>query len=702
MARGADRAQSGAATIPVAGGRAFGTGASRLPLSLVLLAAIVLYVPALGTQFVTDDYLFLDQVRERSLWNALLALDPLSNFIRPVSRQLYFWMIARLTNESPLAFRIGNLVTLLVAIALLAALVRRLAGARAAIFAAAFFALHYASDVSVRWACGSQELLAVVGALAAIHLHVTGRRLAAGLAMLGAAFSKEVVLLTPLIAALADHAPGERWWRAARRAWPLGAAVLIWLVVFMTVPHRRVAQGTEVRIDLVQGPPAALAHLLQVVPGIEWLPGRFGALPRELPPLLPTLAALAAIAMVWRRRAEPRAGARVREPSGRRRHALRVAGVWILLGTAPVAAVVVLWSSYYYLFAMAGVGLALGTLLARFPAWAACGALALLSWGSANGRAAELSGVRNSPWLPISSINRSYIERSNRISARYLSSLRRAVPEFPRGSTVYFAGLQSNVGFQRANGPLLRWAYRDSSLRSYFLTAFSLETARSGPLYFFVGEGDSLAEMKGGDDLYLRIAFAMIVSDGVRGARDALHLAVQRMPGSVRAPYWHSWASLSLGDAVAARRQLGALGFPNADTRPAPAQDRDAILARVAAGDTAGAIARARVSVREHPYDAGAHGLLADLLLARSPDDADGAIEAFASRVLDPGEPYGWRRWAMVQLWHKRYVEALASFRTYFRTGGDAAAGDDEARRWEAGIRGRIPEDVTEREDPLR
>src|SRR6187397_3345814 len=70
-----------------------------LALALVLAGVVVLYVPALGTQFFADDFLFLDQVRGRSLWQALLAPDPLSNFFRPVSRQLYFWIVAGLTHE---------------------------------------------------------------------------------------------------------------------------------------------------------------------------------------------------------------------------------------------------------------------------------------------------------------------------------------------------------------------------------------------------------------------------------------------------------------------------------------------------------------------------------------------------------------------------------------------------------------------------
>ena len=660
-----------------------------LPLALVLAAALTLYLPVLRTQFALDDFVFLDQVRSRTLWQALQL--PHSNFFRPVSRQLYFWALGGLTRESALAFHIANLLTLLGAIAVLWTLVRRIAGVRAAIVAAAFFALHYASDVSVRWACGSQELLAVLGALAAIHLHVTGRRIGSGLAMLGAVFSKEVVLLTPVVAVLADRSELEPWARTVRRAWPLAAAALIWFIVDIAMPNLHSGQIDDLDFDLVQGPPATLAHLLQVVMGIEWPPGRFGMGPRLPPPLLPTLAALAAIAIVWRRPA-PSAEPAGREPAAGRRHALRVAAAWIVLASVPVVPAARIWSSYYYLFAMAGVGLALGVLLTRTPMWAACAALALLSWGSANGRATEPYDQGRNSWTPVSRFNGAYIERSSRATVRYIAGLRRLHPDLPHGSTVFFAGLKTNAGFQRFDGPALRHVYRDSSLRSYFLSEFSRETARSGPLYFIVGVGDTLADMEDGDELFARIALGLIVSEKIAGVRDALEFSDRRAPGRARTAYWLSWVSRSLGDSAAARRHLANAGWPPGTARESAARAPDPAWAsaRFAAGDTAGAIALAWAGVQARPLDAAAHGILADLLLVRSPDDPTGVIEAFASRVLAPEDPYAWRRWAAVQVSHHRYSEALASFQTYRRFGGEAAAADTEARAWMDRIRDRL------------
>ena len=661
-----------------------------LALALILIGTVVLYWPALKTGFFADDYLFLDQVRGRSLLESLQAPDPLSNFFRPVSRQLYFWIVAGLTHESPVAFRVGNLATLLVIVTLLFALVRRMAGSRAAIFAAAFLALHYAADIPVRWACGSQELLAVTGALAAVLLHLSGRRNWAGGAMLFAALSKEVVLLTPIVAVVADHRAGEKWLVTARRALPLAVAIVVWGAISLAMPHTRLAQSTEVEFDLIRSPLAALAHLLQVIPGVEWLPGRFDAIPRTWPPLVPGALAMVAIALTWRAsRVESRRPVALRSM----RHMLLTGFVWVALASAPVIAVALLWSAYYYLFAVCGVALIAGVLVARAPMAVAAVVLAFAAWGSANARALPDFGLGRDAWTPLSHINASYLERSNAITDTYLGSLKRAYPQLPKGSTVYFGGLKSNVAFQRGNGPLLRWAYRDTSLRAYYLNMFSKATARPGPLLFFLGSGDTLREMDHGDDLFLRVAFGMILSDQPKGATDALDVATERQPRDARAGYWRAWTRTAIGDTSGAREWFARSGYAVGQGTPGT---REAVLARLGAGDTTAALAIALDGVRAAVLDPAAHGLAADLQLMSDRRKPDAAIEAYAARVLAPSDPYAWRRWAMVQMDRERPLEALKSFAQYFRLGGAEAAADAEARALEQGLRASIPRGVVD------
>ncbi|MEO5988117.1 MAG: hypothetical protein ABIU54_04715 [Candidatus Eisenbacteria bacterium] len=656
-----------------------------LALALVLVGTVVLYLPALHTAFFADDYLFLDQVRGRSLWGALIAPDPLSNFFRPVSRQLYFWIIAGLTHESPYAFRVGNLVTLLGVVALLWALVRRLAGARAAIFAAAFVALHYAADVPVRWACGSQELLSVLGALAALLLHISNRRRWAGVAMLFAVLSKEVVLFTPLIAIVADRRAREPLLVAVKRAWPMAVAILVWGLCFLAMPGRRVAQGAQVEFDLVNNPLASLVHLVQVIPGAEWVAYRFAQWPLGWMALLPVVASLVALLITWNRPPDPA----LPEPESQdARRANMTALVWITLAVIPIMAVTSLWSAYYYLFAICGVALLLGLFVARAPVALAAILFAVLACGSANGRNQPDFGMGRNPWTTASHINAAYLERSNRVTAGYLGSLRRAHPGLPSGSTLYFGGLAGNVAFQRGDGPLIRWAYRDTSLRAYYMYALSKQTIRPGPMMFFLASADTLMELEPGSDQLLRVAFGLIPSDHIDAAQDAFGLAQERHPWTPRLSYWRAWTLMALGDTAGAHVELGRAGYA---PTPGPAEGREGVLDRLAAGDTLSARSLAMRAMQKHPLDAAGHGLAADLMLISDRHDPDGAIEAFAARVLAPADPNVWYRWAMVQAERDRPLEAYQSLRIYLRLGGTAAQNDVQARELAESIRSAIP-----------
>jgi hypothetical protein len=689
---------------------------------LILLATLWLYLPALRTPFFADDYLFLDQVRERSLLEALATPDPLSNFYRPVSRQFFFWCVSRASGESPFVFHAVNLGFLLLVLCLMFLVARRLAGAHAGITATALLALHYTADVPVRWASGSQELLAVAGTLAAFHFHLGGRRVLAAIAMTLAALSKEVVLLAPIIIAVADHRPNERWVATARRAWPLGLAVALWGAVWLLMPQRYSQVETEVELH-PWGPVATLIHLVQVVLGFETRKGELGRLPTVWPPLVPLALACGAVALSawWGARARatrphderppalgavenPRTsrGAQARNkprgvdapPSRKRKwsyavwHPVRVGMLWALLGSVPVIAVAILWSAYYYLFAMCGVALALGAWLARRPIGWTFMALVVLAWGSESARQLQEFATPRSPWTEQSHINRFYIERATRYVERYLEDLKRMHPSLPQGATLFFAGLKGNIAFQVADGPLVRWAYRDSSLRSYYLNSFTLEKASRGPTLFFIGRQDSLGEIHHDQDLYTGIAFSMIVNDWPAGARDALTLALRRNPAGQRENYWMAWVQAALGDMHGARVSLRRAQIT---PDPGPSTGVPLAMAALVSGDTVAATRIMREEVARHGLDPAPHALLADLYLVANPDDPSGPIEAYATRILAPREPLAWRRWGAVQLHRERYLEALASFDRYFALAGESGRRDAEAQRWVANVRSILP-----------
>lgn len=253
---------------------------SLLALLLVLGAAVWQHAGMLRYPFFADDYLFLDQLRGRGFLSAWTVHDPLRNYWRPLSRQVYFGFVG-LLGESPLVAHILNLTLFLGILVLLYLLVRRLVSTRAAIVATALVALHEVADVPVLWASGSQDLLAVAGALGALYLSAIGRVRWAVVPFLAALLSKETVVVTPVIALWMLRQPKESWASSARRVVPLIVATVVWMPVWIVMMVGGYHQG------LTFGPgslPAAIAHLPQSFFGVQWGDGSPLSLLRMSPP----------------------------------------------------------------------------------------------------------------------------------------------------------------------------------------------------------------------------------------------------------------------------------------------------------------------------------------------------------------------------------------------------------------------------------
>ena len=651
-------------------------------LALVLLAAAWLQRAALQSPFFADDFLFLDQARNHSLWATLSGRDPIGNFVRPVGRQLHFWLLARASGESAVAFHAVNLALFLGVIALLFLVTRRLAGTVAAAIAAAFVALHYAADVPLLWASGSQDLLALAGALGALALFLSGRRALAALALLAGLLSKETVLFTPLVAALAARRAGEPWRRSLGRAWPLGLPVVVWASLWVAVALRSAETRQAVSWGM-GGAAAAFAHLAQVALGLEWRRGGETRIFTLLPPLAPLALALAAVAFAG---LEQRPAARAPATAGVSPIVLGLA--WALLGAAPVGAVAPAWSAYYYLFALCGVGLALGAALARRSRETVLVVVALLAWGSENGRRLDEFITTPGAWTTQSHVNRRYFERATSFVQRYLRQLRAARPTLPARSTVFFGGLPSFCAFQVGDGPLLRWAYRDSSLRSYYLMELTAERYRRGPSSAYIVQGDSLVELRLDQDQLRSFAVTAIISERPRLALDILELPVAVGRPGMMVPYWRAWPRLSLGDTAGAVAELRRAGL-TADPGPTP-EIREA-LGLLAAGDTTAAVQLMSAAVGRHALDAQAHALMAGLLVSDRRADLSAAIEAYAATRLEPGNPRHWWLLGYVQTRAMRYDESRRSIERYFALGGSDPGEAAQARQLLDWLRARGP-----------
>ena len=677
---GVTRAETGATQ------RAAGSGAA---LALILAAVVVRHATCLRAPFFADDYLFLDQVRGRTLLAALMSKDPIGNFLRPVSRPLYFSVVGGLGGESPVLFHAVNLLLFLGSVTLLFWIARRLAGDRAALVAAAVLGLSYAADVPLLWCSGSQDLLALGFALATIALTLAGKRMGAAVALGLGLLSKETVALTPLIAMLLSARRGESLGAILRRNAPLLAIAGAWAVLWLTTAASRPAAATVMQADPA-ALPATLLHLIQTSFGLEW------ALP--LPPLdavaIPLgavgIGAIAVAFAAWRRvpNAPVMASPRLAPWLG--------GAWWALLGALPIAAVASIWSAYFFLFALCGAALALGAIAARLPRWGAIAVVALLGSSSALASVIPTFSMTRDTWSRQSHVNRAYVLRATEMSSHFLVELRRLHPTFPTRSTIYFADLPAYSGFQVGNGALLRWAYRDATLSSYYVSAFTIEQSRRGPCFFLVANAEGLKD-RSNDVLAQRgLVYSMVLNMKPRAAAGLLTLLLEREPGDREGRYWLAWNEWLIGDTLAAQRSLTEAGFTPA--RGAAGLVTEA-RARLARGDTHGALGALFEARELAALDVDPHLEIADLWL-RQPDLVPAAVvEAFAATTLAPQRPEGWRLLAMGQMKEDQIGPASISLREYFKWGGASAESDTEARAMlrsvEAIMAGRATPDLT-------
>ena len=672
------------------------------------IAAVVTHARSFAAPFFADDWLFLDQVRLRSLFKVLAAPDPIGNYFRPLGRQVWFWLFARVGGESAFVFHLANLCCLVAAVVLLAVLARRVAGPLAGAVAAGFLALHYAADVPVLWVSGSQELLSLSLALAALLLYQRDRRGASAVLYLAALLSKEVVVLLPAVAIALDGT-GRDWGARVRRAWPLAVALVAWLVLAAWAAARRGGAGAGLSLTAAR-PVAAVVLLVRVALGLEW---QTGALPFAHPTdpgaaaLLAVAAAALAVLSMAPQRAAAEAGGRGAPKRGRRGRAspppepapqtapeprsidpaagLRAGLVWAVAGALPVAVVAQLWSAYYFLFALAGAGLALGSLLMlkRAPAWLAAAVIAAAGLASTQARGLEEFATAPSAWSGQSHVNRFYLERGMRVTTRGLEDLHAQIPHPKPGTTFFFAGLPPFASFQVADGPLVRGAYRDSSLRGHYLSELTRERLQRGPwaVFFFDMATGRLVDRSHEPSVFVSTALGQMMNDRLDVADAALEAASMNGENDLTRAYLTALVAWGRGDTTRAKEWFTkvprGLGRHGGD---AVSVARKQVLAH----DTLGAVVTLRTALRANVLDAELHGAIASILLLQPETASEGEVEAFAARVLDPASPDAWRRWAFVLAHENRQRESIAAVDRYLELRPKAAADDPEVMQLRA------------------
>jgi tetratricopeptide (TPR) repeat protein len=264
------------------------------------------------------------------------------------------------------------------------------------------------------------------------------------------------------------------------------------------------------------------------------------------------------------------------------------------------------------------------------------------------------------------------------VVARGVGDLRRLHPHPPASSTFFFTGVPSFAGIQVADGPLVRGVYRDSSLRSYYLTDLNRERMARGPSWFMFYAPDSghFRDESSDPDLFLRVALGHLLNGREDSAREAMAIGRSRGNVSRASNYLAGFMALDEGDRATASRCF-------ADAGCREAANGDDVLRRAdqmtAAGDTTAALELLANALPAFVLDQRLHARVTDLKLTMWKGAATAALEAYAQRVLAPRDGVSWRRWAYALYWQSRFSQARDALEQYYRLSPEIANHDPDA-----------------------
>jgi len=612
---------------------------ARLPRAwwLVLLVAglAIFYLEALRTGFLNDDYLFLEQAKRAPLTQSVATPDALGNFYRPLSRQIYFFILTPLAGDRPLVFHLVNFAIFAGSLVLLADLLLAMLPLPSVLAGTLYFAVIPFQRVNLIWVSCSQDLLALFFSLGSIAFYRRRKTSLAALAYALAIFSKESALPLPLALAAwtswIEPAASRDRAETRGRLLPFVIVAAIWGTV-------RWWAGPRVSTaPLGFGPEhfaAGYVHGLQSLLGLDHPAGFIrgllhpGSSTWVLVTLVPALLLLAPAALALR-------GATA-EGARDRRSVLLFAAAWLVafgIVTGPVAAI---WSSYYYTLFGVGGAMLVGLACSRIrPAdWLVL--CAGLLWWHAGGTSFRAFAVAERPWVWTSHLTSFYFQRGAALTDTLARQMRRIEPKPEPGTRFFFSQLPSWAGFQSGNGALIRSIYRDPSIASYFYTQFSESTAAARPCRFLYWDGRELAPLYPSDPRrFLQVGADLLAMDRLEGARHAFRRSLEAGESQAASLYWLGWTELWLlrrGAAEAAWKQFGARDDTTTwmlemrRARQALNDNRDTLAARRALA----AAIRSGIGLPE------AHAVLGQLLLRDDPKFA--ILELKVAAFLKPDD----------------------------------------------------------------
>jgi tetratricopeptide (TPR) repeat protein len=537
-------------------------------LAVALAALTLLYGDALRTGFLNDDYLFLEEAA-RPLAASLIAMGPLGNYYRPVSRQLYFELLAPVADGNPRVFHLVNFALFLAALVLLADLLRVLVPREGVPVGLLYFALVPFQRVNLTWVSCAQDLLALTLSLAALALF---RRRLGGWAVVAyglAIFSKESAL--PMVAIFAASMwcvergrtpePGAKARAAASRPVDISARLapfalmtLVWLAASWIMRHRHPAVAAP--LHFAPGHfVAAYAHEIQSLLGLEHPSGFLESLGRHGPAPLPLLL-LAALGL-W---LGPAAGPAAPTPLPARR-ALAFAIAWLLATGLVIGPVASIWSGYYYSLSAVAGALLMAWLFRRVSRVGWVVLTAGLLWWHAAGSGTRAFAVADRPWGWTSHLTSFYFQRAAALTDTLSRQLLQLEPSPAHRTRFFFSTLPPWAGFQMGNGALVRALYHDPSIESYFYSQFSESTAGAFPCRFLYWDGLGLAPLHARSrDPFFQVGTDLLAFGRPDGAVHAFRRGLAARESRLDHLYWLGWAELWRGRRAAAEQAWWALG----------------------------------------------------------------------------------------------------------------------------------------------
>ena len=525
--------------------------------ALAIAGIVALYATTLTAGFINDDYLFLEQTRRYGLWGALTHASGLSNYFRPLSREVWFGLLSPLAGGEPLLFHVAQLVVFIAALVLLADLLSAFVPRAGRLVpppvlaGVVWFALLPFQRVNLTWVSCSQDLLALVGVLASLAWFRRGRLVPALLAYAASTLAKESALPLPVaLFVWAWRVDGVPPRDALRRVAPFALAALPWAAGEWLLRQHAIAPAPLVfKADHLA---ATFVHMAQSLAGVEhaggWLASWTAARPSAL-----AFGLLAVVARWLPDRAAARTAAVAPEPAKRGGTAFALA--WLAAFTVPVWPVVYLWSSYYYTLAAVGGALLVTRLAARLARWSWIALAGALVWWHAAGAGVPAFGLDKNPWLGTSHFTPFYLERAAALSKQLRASLTRSLPKVATGTRFFFASIPSWAGFQTGNGPNIRQLYHDDSIESYFYSEFGEKTAARQPCEFLFWDGADFARLHTlTNDPFFQVGTDLLLLEKPAGAAWAFRRGLDSGGARVDHLYWLGWALLWDGQREFAER----------------------------------------------------------------------------------------------------------------------------------------------------